>query len=823
MVYQPSSKIGIKMEYIIFLQLLSIITGWEVHILPTAQQLQNRKSDENTAMICSVIGLQKDRNAKVDIKWYREGYEVPINRHERIAVSRMKPLSARLLFIKPTVEDSDTYKCVVSVNNGNDQIKEKSAKISFIQAAEFIDVELEQHPEEGKDAEIICRVHGDPSLEIFWQFEGKTILEGGPRNYEFKDANQILVIPKYDSDLDDGQYTCSAAQFYSFETVTINVTGYARPKITILDGSDATYGVEGRDFVIRCQAIGKPKPHYQWIKYADGDEETIALSEKYDINDGTLIIRDLIPADRGTYSCIAKNALDETRIDFNLTVFSKPRLKLMKNLTITRGDTVKLVCEYSGDGYLNAKWLHLGQEWSSRLTNQSERILGFNDNHVTINEGNGIIVLTLTAVDEDDAGQYQCVAENEAGTDQGSVFLSIIHAARIVDHSGTKRALKGDVAVIHCGASAVPEPIWTWTGPSGVIYADGSKYILDARTVTATLTVRDVNQHDFGKYTCTADNGIGPPDHAELRLIEILPPLTPTKLNCHEHGYPNFGICTIGELKNSPAGKLPSNITFYIIPEDKTNRDNVKMDAMNVTFEFDGEREFKFYHLEPRSRYKIRAQAVNEAGASELSAPDIIETTDPWAPDTPTNIQYDCSKACKMVWSEPNNRGSPITAYKLILKEIAHAEMMKHYDTESFELDLGADDLKVDLSFLKPLTTYEVKLIAVNDVGSSNAHSIVLNTSEYAEDGRRDGDFSWLTILLLIIVLLIFLALIIDAMCCLKHHRGFLALICSIFFEANQEEHVSKSKSGLQNDKTENNCLLIDERNSSPITVKYVY
>lgn len=49
---------------------------------------------------------------------------------------------------------------------------------------------------------------------------------GGPRNYEFKDGNQILVIPKYDSDRDDGQYICSAAQFYSFETVAINVTGY---------------------------------------------------------------------------------------------------------------------------------------------------------------------------------------------------------------------------------------------------------------------------------------------------------------------------------------------------------------------------------------------------------------------------------------------------------------------------------------------------------------------------------------------------------------------------------------------------------------------
>ncbi|MCP9265506.1 Dual specificity mitogen-activated protein kinase kinase 4 [Dirofilaria immitis] len=150
---------------------------WEVHILPTAQQLQNRKSDENIAIICSVIGLPNNRNTKVDIKWYRDQNDVPIDRQERIAVSRMKPLSARLLFIKPTVDDSGTYKCVVSVsninNNGNGQTKDKSTKISFIQAVEFIDVELEQHPEEGKDAEIMCRVRGDPSLEIFGNLKAK--------------------------------------------------------------------------------------------------------------------------------------------------------------------------------------------------------------------------------------------------------------------------------------------------------------------------------------------------------------------------------------------------------------------------------------------------------------------------------------------------------------------------------------------------------------------------------------------------------------------------------------------------------------------------
>lgn len=49
---------------------------------------------------------------------------------------------------------------------------------------------------------------------------------GGPRNYELRENNQVLFIPNFQSERDDGQYTCSAAQFYSFETVVINVQAY---------------------------------------------------------------------------------------------------------------------------------------------------------------------------------------------------------------------------------------------------------------------------------------------------------------------------------------------------------------------------------------------------------------------------------------------------------------------------------------------------------------------------------------------------------------------------------------------------------------------
>ncbi|VDK60310.1 unnamed protein product [Gongylonema pulchrum] len=117
----------------------------------------------------------------------------------------------------------------------------------------------------------------------------------------------------------------------------------------------------------------------------------------------------------------------------------------MENMTRTRGDTIELVCEFSGDGEVKTKWLHLGQQWSVRRTNGEKRISDFNsssqnaigssisdgstnneDSRITVRETDGVVTLTVSAIDEDDAGQYQCVAENEAGFDQDSIFLSII-------------------------------------------------------------------------------------------------------------------------------------------------------------------------------------------------------------------------------------------------------------------------------------------------------------------------------------------------------------------------------------------------------------
>lgn len=72
----------------------------------------------------------------------------------------------------------------------------------------------------------------------------------------------------------------------------------------------------------------------------------------------------------------------------------------MQNMTRTRGDTIELACEFSGDGNLKAKWLHLGQQWLVRRRNRGERISEFTSNSFSKKNPSGINLIDASANNE---------------------------------------------------------------------------------------------------------------------------------------------------------------------------------------------------------------------------------------------------------------------------------------------------------------------------------------------------------------------------------------------------------------------------------------
>ena len=73
--------------------------------------------------------------------------------------------------------------------------------------------------------------------------------------------------------------------------------------------------VERTNFQVVCQAEGFPRPVINWTRL-----RTPLPAGRTEINQGTLIIKNLIPADSGSYECIATNTMGTKKVTINVAV-----------------------------------------------------------------------------------------------------------------------------------------------------------------------------------------------------------------------------------------------------------------------------------------------------------------------------------------------------------------------------------------------------------------------------------------------------------------------------------------------------------------------
>ena len=86
------------------------------------------------------------------------------------------------------------------------------------------------------------------------------------------------------------------------------------PSFTNVPPSLAT-PVERTNFQVVCQAEGFPRPVINWSRL-----RMPLPAGRTEVNQGTLIIKNLIPADSGSYECIATNTMGTKKATINVAV-----------------------------------------------------------------------------------------------------------------------------------------------------------------------------------------------------------------------------------------------------------------------------------------------------------------------------------------------------------------------------------------------------------------------------------------------------------------------------------------------------------------------
>lgn len=126
--------------------------------------------------------------------------------------------------------------------------------------------------------------------------------------------------------------------------------------------------------------------------------------------------------------------------------------------------------------------------------------------------------LSIDSTTEKDAGDYLCIARNNAGEDMMSVKIDVSLKPALIEHkqSVDKHVSYGGDLHVDCKASGEPKPEISWSLPDGtmvnnVLQADDSgrrtrRYVVFGN---GTLYYNKVGMAEEGDYTCYAQNTLG--------------------------------------------------------------------------------------------------------------------------------------------------------------------------------------------------------------------------------------------------------------------------------------------------------------------------
>ncbi|XP_055948498.1 hemicentin-1-like isoform X2 [Argiope bruennichi] len=401
-----------------------------------------------------------------------------------------------LLFIYTSENEAGVYTCI-AVNNAG--AVEQKFNLTILVPPTFDDLPQKENLSAviGSSGKLYCSAHGYPPPDIAWYKDGNIITDD--EIMEIKDG----VLEFFSFDLShNGSYICEASNIAGKETKIFNVNINVPPKIQ--GGNQAAFltSISKSPLAMQCPVSGIPPPTIMWLK--NGIPITPGYSSNFQItNQGTVLtIQNTQRKDSGKYMCVATNSAGNTSRNFVLNVLEPPSIKKGPSLIKTSvGSEAVFNCIADGYPPPEVSWM---KEGSSLLLRNSP--------YMKLEE----MSLFLSEVKLQDAGDYICIATNEAGSSTKDFKLHVSASPHIKDSDYSQKVLSGDPVYLACDASGHPPPLIIWHKDSVLIEDNEEMKVLP----DGTLHFSSANASHTGTYKCLAENEAG--SHEAIRNLFVL-------------------------------------------------------------------------------------------------------------------------------------------------------------------------------------------------------------------------------------------------------------------------------------------------------------
>ncbi|XP_034724365.1 contactin-4 isoform X1 [Etheostoma cragini] len=430
-----------------------------------------------------------------------------------------------------------------------------------------------------KQVFINCKAKGNPPPHYRWKIDGREINTESDPHYSLVEGNLLINNPHVINH--GGVYQCITTN--TFGTV---VSREAKVQFAFLQNfsrkSRNTVSVrEGQAVVLLCG----PPPHYGEIKYSwvfNGQRSVLQQDARRFVSQwtGNLYIAKVEASDAGNYTCVVRNMMT------NATVISSPTPVVVRRdivmgeyepkievqfpdiLHVSKGSSVKLECFALGNPVPTISW---------------RRADGYPlPGKIKINHSSG--VLEIPYFRPEDAGVYECVAENSRGRNVARgqlIFHNVEHLHWVQTLKDAHMAIDANLQW-ECKANGKPRPAYKWLKNGQPLTAEGRIHVESGR-----LTISRISLLDAGMYQCVAESEHGavyasaelkvvasPPDFSRrpVRKSTVIQRGGEVVLECRPHASPRATISWWKEDKLLKDSKSFVPLLRQTIMEDGTLR-----------------------------------------------------------------------------------------------------------------------------------------------------------------------------------------------------------------------------------------------------------
>ncbi|XP_074490966.1 hemicentin-1 isoform X1 [Sebastes fasciatus] len=419
------------------------------------------------------LHCQADGSPPPSVTWHKDGQPLSESVRQRVLSSG----SLQIAFIQPS--DTGRYTCTAA-NAAGTVSHEMSLTVQI--PPSIRGGELEVSVVENSPAQLVCVAEGVPQPSLSWEKDGNLLSES-TGEYTILPSGE-LVIDTAQPD-DGGRYTCVATNAVGQDSRTTTLSVHTHPVFTELLGDVALN--KGERLLLTCEVSGTPLPRITWAF----NNNIIPVNYGHMNGHSELVIERVSKDDSGTYTCVAENSVGTIKSLGFVYVKEPPIIDgdPHSNRIEPLGGNAILNCEVRGDPLPTIRWSKGGI--NIQINNRIRQL------------DNGSLAIYGTV--SEDAGNYMCVATNDAGVVERSVKLTLQRAPTIIVEPVDTVVDAGTTIVLNCQAEGEPTPMIEWSRQGRPLLGNDRFSTLS----NSSLRISSAQKEDTAEYECVARNLLG--------------------------------------------------------------------------------------------------------------------------------------------------------------------------------------------------------------------------------------------------------------------------------------------------------------------------